>query len=164
MSKLEVDAVEPQSGTSLTLGASGDTITIPSGAIISNQGTATGFGPTGAVSWDVANIKTSGFTAVNGLGYFCNTTSSAFTVTLPATPSAGNVVAISDYAATFATNNITVNPNGNKIAGSTFNKLLNTNGIAVTFVYVDSTEGWIVTDSGLQSNLNPLTYSIDFLV
>jgi len=32
MSKIEVDAVEPQSGTSLTLGASGDTITIPAGA------------------------------------------------------------------------------------------------------------------------------------
>jgi hypothetical protein len=164
MSKLEVDAVEPQSGTSLTLGASGDTITFPAGSIISNQGTATGFGPTGAVSWDVANIKTTGFTAVNGLGYFCNTTSSAFTVTLPASPSAGNVVAISDYAATFATNNITVNPNGNKIAGSTLNKLLNTNGIAVTIVYVDSTEGWIVTDSGLQSNFNSIPYSVDFLV
>jgi hypothetical protein len=32
MSKLEVDAIEPQSGTTLTIGASGDTITIPSGA------------------------------------------------------------------------------------------------------------------------------------
>jgi len=32
MSKLEVDAIEPQSGTTLTIGASGDTITIPTGA------------------------------------------------------------------------------------------------------------------------------------
>jgi hypothetical protein len=44
MSKIEVDAIEPQSGTSLTLGASGDTITIPSGATLTNSGTATGFG------------------------------------------------------------------------------------------------------------------------
>jgi hypothetical protein len=36
MSKIEVDAIEPQSGTSLTLGASGDTITIPSGATLSS--------------------------------------------------------------------------------------------------------------------------------
>jgi hypothetical protein len=43
MSKIEVDAIEPQSGTSLTLGASGDTITIPSGATLTNSGTATGF-------------------------------------------------------------------------------------------------------------------------
>jgi hypothetical protein len=164
MSKIEVNAIEPQSGTTLTLGASGDTITIPSGATINNQGSAVNFGPTGAVSWDVANIKTTGFTAVSGFGYFCNTTSAAFTVTLPASPSAGNVVAISDYAATFATNNITVNPNGNKIAGSTQDKLLITNGIAVTFVYVDSTEGWLVTDSGLQSDFKSLPYSMDFLV
>jgi hypothetical protein len=34
MSKIEVDAIEPQSGTTLTLGASGDTITIPSGATL----------------------------------------------------------------------------------------------------------------------------------
>jgi hypothetical protein len=44
MSKIEVDAIEPQSGTSLTIGASGDTITIPSGATLTNSGTATGFG------------------------------------------------------------------------------------------------------------------------
>ena len=44
MSKIEVDTIEPQSGTTLTIGASGDTITIPSGATITNSGTATGFG------------------------------------------------------------------------------------------------------------------------
>jgi hypothetical protein len=44
MSKIEVDAIEPQSGTTLTIGASGDTITIPSGATLTNSGTATGFG------------------------------------------------------------------------------------------------------------------------
>jgi len=38
MSKLEVDAIEPQSGTTLTLGASGDTITIPSGATFTSTG------------------------------------------------------------------------------------------------------------------------------
>ena len=32
MSKLEVDAIEPQSGTTLTLGASGDTINVAAGA------------------------------------------------------------------------------------------------------------------------------------
>jgi hypothetical protein len=40
MSKIEVDAIEPQSGTSLTLGASGDTITIPSGATLSGTSIA----------------------------------------------------------------------------------------------------------------------------
>ena len=44
MSEVRVDKVSPKSGTSLTLGDSGDTITIPSGATIANSGTATGFG------------------------------------------------------------------------------------------------------------------------
>ena len=65
MSKITVDAVEPSTGTSLTLGASGDTITVPSGATITNSGTASGFGTpayaanasasTGAVNIDSSN-------------------------------------------------------------------------------------------------------------
>ena len=43
MATLFVDKVDPQSGTSLEIGSSGDTITIPSGATITNSGTATGF-------------------------------------------------------------------------------------------------------------------------
>ena len=43
MSKIEVNTVAPQCGTTLTLGESGDTVTIPSGATISNLGTAAGF-------------------------------------------------------------------------------------------------------------------------
>jgi len=44
MSTVKVNLVEPRSGTTLTLGASGDTIAIPAGATIANSGTATGFG------------------------------------------------------------------------------------------------------------------------
>jgi hypothetical protein len=157
MSKLEVNAVEPQCGTNLTLGASGDTIIIPSGATISNQGTAAGFGPTGAVSWDTTK-KTTGFTAVSGVGYFCDTTSAAFTVTLPSSPSAGAVIGITDYANTFATNNVTVGRNSSNIGGAANNAVLSTNGIAVTFVYVDATQGWIVTDSGNRSDLPTPTF------
>ena len=47
MSKIEVDQVDPQSGTTLTLGTSGDTVNIPSGVTITNNGTQTGFGRTG---------------------------------------------------------------------------------------------------------------------
>jgi len=48
MSKLETNQVDPATGTTLTLGTSGDTITIPSGVTIANSGTATGFGGTNA--------------------------------------------------------------------------------------------------------------------
>jgi hypothetical protein len=115
-------------------------------------------------SWQ--SVKTSGFTAVSGEGYPCNTTSSAFTVTLPASPSVGSYVQIVDYAGTFATNNITLGANSNKIEGGTGNKILTTNREAVTLVYVDSTQGWVSSsgaNEGTQS-IDPTTYSVDFLV
>ena len=43
MSKLETNQVDPATGTTLTLGTSGDTIAIPSGVTIANSGTETGF-------------------------------------------------------------------------------------------------------------------------
>ena len=111
MSKIEVNQISSQCGSTLTVGQSGDTVTLACGA------TAAGFGSTGEVSWDTTK-KTSGFTAVSGVGYFCDTTSAAFTVTLPASPSAGNVVAVSDYNGTAATNNITIGRNSSNINGS----------------------------------------------
>jgi hypothetical protein len=160
MSEIKVNKISPkQTCTQLTLGDSGDTIIIPAGATIQNSGTATGFGRTGTVDWDTTK-KTSGFTAVSGVGYFCDTTSAAFTVTLPLSPSAGAIVGISDYANTFGTNNITIGRNGSNIGGVASNAILLTNGIAVTFVYVDATQGWIVTDSGNRSDLATPQYIV----
>ena len=150
MSEVKVNKISPRSGTEVTLGDSGDTFTIPSGATINNQGTATNFGATGSASW-VTTVKTGDFTAVAGEGYFVNTTSGAVNVTLPA-GTAGAVVAIKDYANTFDTNAVTLVRNGSdKIGGSAVNATLTTEGIAVTLVFIDSTQGWLVTDSGLQS-------------
>ena len=39
MSKVNVNAIEPSTGTDITLGASGDTITVPSGATFTQSGT-----------------------------------------------------------------------------------------------------------------------------
>ena len=151
MSEIKVNKISPRTACgTVTLGDSGDTITIPSGATITNNGTAAGFGATGAASWDTT-VKTSGFTAVSGIGYFVDTTSGAISVNLPA-GTAGAVVAIKDYAGTFDTNAVTLVQNGSdKIGGSTVNGTLGTEGIAVTLVFIDSTQGWLVTDSGLQS-------------
>ena len=127
-----------QCGTTITLGASGDTINLASGA------SQSGFGRTGTVDWDTTP-KTATFSAVSGDGYFCNTTSSAFTVNLPA-GRAGAIVSLADYAATWQTNNLTVSPNGtDKIGSFNQNVTLSTEGQSVTFVYVDSTQGWINT-------------------
>jgi hypothetical protein len=152
------DTIAIAAGVNATLGGAGSTITVPSGATISNLGTATGFGGTGVVSWETSSIKTTGFTAVTGTGYFCNTTGGAFTVTLPLSPAAGAVVGVADYAQTFDTNNLTLGRNGSNIGGVADDATINTEGIAVTLVYVDVTKGWIVTDSGLQSDVPFPTY------
>jgi hypothetical protein len=142
MSEIKVNKISPkQTCTQLTLGDSGDTIIIPAGATITNNGTATGFGRTGSVNWDTT-AKTTTVTAVSGTGYFVNTTSGAITVNLPAGV-AGSIVAISDYANTAATNKIIIAPNGtDKINGINLNSEIATNGVAVTLIYVDSTRGW----------------------
>ena len=145
MSKIEVNTVEPQCGTTLTLGASGDTITFPSGTTVVNNGSQTGFGRTGTVDWDTT-AKTASFTAVNGNGYFVNTTSGAITMTLPASPSAGDIVAFKDYAGTFATNNLTIGRNGSPInGGNSIDVVVNTAGASIFLVYVDGTQGWVAT-------------------
>jgi len=160
MSEVKVNKISPRSGTTVTLGDSGDTFTIPSGATINNQGTATNFGATGSASW-TTTVKTnsdSGFTAVAGEGYFLNTTAGTISVNLPA-GTAGAVVAFKDYAGTFDTNAVTLVQNGSdKIGGSTVNATLATEGIAVTLVFIDSTQGWLVTDSGLQDESPTATF------
>ena len=126
-----------QSGTTVTIGASGDTIALASGA------SQTGFGREGSVDWQTGSIKTGTFTAASGEGYFADTSSSAFTINLPA-GSAGAIVAVADYTRTFNSNNLTITPNGSeKIGGVAQSAVLTTDGEAATFVYVDSTEGWI---------------------
>ena len=149
MSKIEVNTVEPQCGTTLTLGGSGDTVTLGTGA------SQSGFGRTGTVDWDTSNIKTSTFTAVNGTGYFVNTSGGAVTCNLPA-GSAGAIFAVADYTRTFSTHNLTITPNGSeKIAGLTGSVTMSTTGQAGTFVYVDGTEGWINVEETSNSETPP---------
>ena len=110
-STIKVNTVTTESGSTLTLGESGKTVTLASGA------SQTGFGRTGAVDWQTTP-KTSTFTAVSGEGYFCDTSSSGFTVNLPA-GTAGAIVALADYATSFSTGSLTIAPNGsNKIGGT----------------------------------------------
>ena len=107
----------------------------------------------GVLSWGVAaggtswqTIKTSGFTAAAGEGYFCNTTSGAFTATLPASPSLGDEVTFVDYAATFDTNNLTVGRNSKPIMGAAEDLTVAVERAGLTLVFVDDTNGWLLKD------------------
>jgi hypothetical protein len=158
MSEIKVNKITPkQNCTQVTLGDSGDTFVIPSGVTITNNGTQTGFGRTGTVDWDTT-AKTASFTAVSGNGYFVNTTSGAITVTLPASPSAGDIVAVADYAGTAATNNITIARNGSNIEGGTDDARIYENRDAITLVYVDGTQGWVPVNNNEKSGILPPAY------
>ena len=148
MSEIKVNKISPRTNCgTVTLGDSGDTFTIPSGATITNNGTQTGFGREGSVNWQTT-IKTATFTAANGEGYFCNTSGGAFTVNLPSA-SVGNIVAIKDYAGTFQTHNLTITPNGSdKIDGTNGDATISTENASIILVFADSTRGWLnVNDS-----------------
>jgi hypothetical protein len=78
---------------------------------------------------------------------------------LPATPAAGDIVAIADYANTSATNNITVGRNSSPIDGNVVDGTININGQVYTLVYVDATEGW----KTVGQTFNQISYSRSLL-
>jgi len=147
-STIKVNNVQNQCGqniinensNTITIGASGDTIALASGA------SQTGFGRSGSVNWQTTK-KTLAFTAANGEGYFVDTAASgAVTMTLPASPNAGDIVAVKDYNGNFATANLTIGRNGSPINGaSSSDVIINTDGASIVLVYVDATQGWVAT-------------------
>jgi hypothetical protein len=151
--------------------ASNLTFTLPSadgtnGQVLSTNGSQvlSFITPSAGIAFQ-SSVKTSGFTAVAGEGYFCNTTSSAFTVTLPATPTAGQQVAVVDYAGTFDTNALTINPNSNKIEGQLSNVIISGEREGVILTYIDATQGWLsISAVNEGTKILNLPYSIDFLV
>jgi hypothetical protein len=86
--------------------------------------------------------KTGAYTAFAGDKIFADTSSSAFTITLPASPSVGDEVRFLDLANTFDTNNLTVGRNSEKIDGATSDLTVATEGAAFALVYSGSTYGW----------------------
>jgi hypothetical protein len=164
MSKIEVNQVDPQSGTTLTLGTSGDTISIPAGVTLANSGTATGFA---SIAWQSTIVTTSTLTAVAGNGYWIDTTSNACTITLPGSASVGDQLVFVDYARNWGTNEIIIDSNGLNYQGDpdTSTVEYNTNGQSVNIVYSGATKGWIpVSDDDVTDAPIVPPYDIDFLV
>jgi len=88
-----------------------------------------------------AQAVSSNITMSANYNYFVDTTS-ARTLTLPASPSLGDTIAIYDASGSAATNNITISRNGNKINGQTTNAIIDVNQSSSLLVYTGSTLGW----------------------
>jgi hypothetical protein len=82
------------------------------------------------------------YLAVAGDQLICSTNTNPFTVNLPASPNVGDEVTIIDGLATFATNNLTINPNGSNLNSAAANLVLSTSGQSLTLVYINTTRGW----------------------
>src|SRR6056300_1550976 len=92
-----------------------------------------------------------GLTAVAGRGYFIDTTSGTVTVTLPASPSAGDVVVLKDYARQWGTNAISMA--SNTFDGATKTLSFSIEGQTVTLVYMDGTKGWSIINEDTTTGL-----------
>ena len=133
MSTIKVNTVEPRTGTTLTLGTSGDTVQVASGATLVG----------GGITWQSTIVTGATHTAEAGKGYWIDTSSNACTVTFPGSASVGDRIILVDYARNWGTNALTINQNSLKFQGATSpNPIYNTSGQAVDIVYSGATKGW----------------------
>ena len=146
--------ISQTNATTLTLGYSGQTIAVASGATLLG----------GGITW-TSNVVTSALTVAVNTGYFVNTSSNAITVTLPASASVGNTIILSDFNRTWATNNLTLSTNALNFQGNTSpNPVYSTDGQTVQLVYSGATQGWIPISDDDVTLETPQFYSVDFLV
>jgi len=141
------DATDRTTANKYTLSiktASGTAIPVPVGAVmlVKSDGTNTTPAITEKSYFTITSSSITAYTAVAGDQLLIDTTQTTVTITLPASPAVGDEIVIIDARGTFASNNVTVERNGNPINSGTSNLALSTNGQAITLVYIDSTRGW----------------------
>jgi hypothetical protein len=91
------------------------------------------------VDWQA--VVSSNTTMVAGKGYFVDSSGGTITMTLPASPSLGDVVAV--HALDGASNAVTIDRNSSNIEGATANLTMDSTYAAITFVYSDASNGWV---------------------
>ena len=165
---IDLDAAEIPNldASKITSGTFANNKLTGSGAItINGSSVALGASTTIPTGTDWQSVQTSNFNAVVGKGYPINTTGGAITCTFPSSASAGDTIVLTDYARTFATNNLTINPNSVKFQGNTSpNPVYGTSGQTITCTYIDSTQGWIPTSDDDVTLMTPQTTTTSFLV
>ena len=107
--------------------------------LTASSGSATWAAPSGGGGGITWVTKTAAYTAASGEGILADTTTASFTLTLPATPSAGDTVSIADMASSWATNNLTVARNGSTIEGATEDLVMDIGDVKVELIYNGAT-------------------------
>ena len=197
-STIKVDTVQDTDGNNIinenadtiTVGASGDTVTVAGnivktnalqasdgGNLVSQSGTTITLGASGdtinvasgatlvggGIDWQSSIVTAATHTAAAGEGYWIDTSSNACTITLPGSASVGDQIMFVDYARNWGVNAITLNQNSLNFQGnSSPNPVYDTTGEAVHIVYSGATKGWTPVNDGATAFETP--QSIDFLV
>ena len=160
---IKVNTVQDQDGNNIinenantiTIGKSGDTVQVASGASLVGAG----------IEWQSTIVTAATHTASAGQGLWLDTSSNAITLTLPSSPSVGDQVIFTDYARNWETNAVTLNLNSEKFQGNTTPvPVYDTSGESVDIVYSGSTKGWIPNTDGAVALETPQTYSVEMLV
>lgn len=108
-----------------------------------------------ALVWSIISSNTS---ALISNGYLVDCSAGPITLTLPASPSVGDNIGVSDFTKSSETNQITLARNGNNITGLAEDFIVNINGAGFTLVYTNSTVGWeIVSEVGVTTHV-PYSY------
>lgn len=122
---------------------SATTLSFQNNTAITLTSNGTDYFVTGSTSFGLTNNTLSSSTTVtsNTLNW-CDTTSAAFTLTLPASPIQGDIVRVVDVSSTFNTNNLTIGRNGNPIQGDAANMTVATQGAAFDLIFYNASKGW----------------------
>ena len=110
--------------------------------------------PASGLSYVVASANTA---IINNQGILANTALGAFTITLPASPAAGNQVVVADSYGDFGANAVTVARNGSTIENAAEDLVLDINGASVQMVYTGSTWDVFATIGGAGGTAVTLT-------
>jgi len=108
------------------------------------------------LDWVVINSNT---TAVDFKGYLIDASGNDVTLTLPVSPSEGDIVGVCDYTDSAETNTITIARNGNKIESESEDLIIDINGSGITLVYSDATIGWKLVSEVAQNFPIIVSYS-----
>tara|TARA_R100000008_G_scaffold84454_1_gene71884 strand:- start:4539 stop:5171 length:633 start_codon:yes stop_codon:yes gene_type:complete len=139
----------PSTGTNniyvLHRGLSKQSILPPADLGSKNYSTTGTFTASNFSSWET-DAKTSNFQTHKSKQYFVDTSGGAVTATLPDTAIIGDEIRFMDVAATFDTNNLTVDRNGHNIVGSAQNLVVADERAAFALVYYNATQGWLLKE------------------